>query len=130
MTPAEFDTRRRALGLTVEEAGIVCAFDGKPVTERQVRRWSRGDSPVPDNAVRGLAELELRMEMMVDQIVETVTKRTMAGPVPLVRYRTQDELDAGPHGGDLPLGAHAIFTAWAADALAAEGVDTKIVWAD
>ncbi|RIA37457.1 uncharacterized protein DUF1870 [Hephaestia caeni] len=130
MTPAEFDTRRRALGLSIEEARFVCAHNGKPVDVRQVRRWANGESPVAQNAIDGLNALEWRMEAMVNQLVETVTKRTMAGPVPLRRYRDQDDLDRSPEGGDLPLGAHAIYVGWAADALAAEGVGVNIVWAD
>lgn len=130
MTGAEFDTRTRLLGLSQAEIGAVCARDGRPVGDRQVRRWCAGQAPVPGDAADAVERLEDAMTLMVDQLVETVTKRSMAGPVKLRRYREQAELDNSVDGEQLPLGAHAIWTGWAADALAAEGIEVEIVWAD
>ena len=62
--------------------------------------------------------------------VETVTKRSMAGPINLLRYRTAGELADSIEGDELPAGAHAIYVAQASDALEAEGITTRIAWAD
>ena len=59
-----------------------------------------------------------------------MTKRSTAGPITLRRYRDQQELDESLDGDGLPLGAHAVYTAWAADALRDEDVEVEIVWAD
>lgn len=132
MTPAEFDTRRRLLGLSLRETGLVCHLDSRPVTEKSVRRWSEGSLDIPARAIDALIALEERIGEMVDQTVATVTARSLSGPIVLRRYRDQDELDDSPDGEDaslLPLGAHAIYIGWLADALAADGVATQITWA-
>lgn len=125
MTGAEFDTRRRVLGLSVEDVATLLA-----VQHRLVQRWIAGSSPVPDFAGEMLDELEDRVSALVDQLVETLTRRTMAGPVKLLRYRTADDYAESIDGDQLPFAAQPIYVAWAADALAAEGVETTILWND
>lgn len=49
-------------------------------------------------------------------------------PVPLIRHRTQAQLDASAHARGMPLGAHAMLVGWTADALAGAGVACQIVW--
>lgn len=124
MTPAEFDTRRRSLGLSVDETAALCG-----VGDRQVRRWQSGATPVPVDAAAGLEALEDAMARAVDEATRHTTDKVERGPVVLWRYRTQADLDRSPHARGLPLGAHAMMIAWAADALAAEGVDVRIEWA-
>lgn len=132
VTPAQLDTRRRALGLSVGEAA---AWWG--VSERAYSRWMRGDDAPrdPDGLLERLALLEEIMEGLVDAIVEQAADLTDAGPVRLDRYRSQADLDAALRlvidrpGVSLPLGAHAVMTAWADDQLAAAGIETVIEWA-
>ena len=130
MTPAAFDTRRRMLGLSVRDTAQVCGRDGGPVSEKAVNNWIRGEAPVPLDAQLALEALELRMEDQVAALVDLITDKTMIGPEPLVRYRTQEALDDGPHACELPLGAHAMMIAWADDQLAAQGVETDIIWGE
>lgn len=124
MTSARYDTRRRALGLSVREAAAL-----HRCTERTVNRWNAGALDVEADAWNDLDDLEKRMEAQVAALVDLVTDCTMAGPAPLTRYRSQEEMDASPHDCDLPLGAHAIMIAWADDQLAAQGIKTLIGWA-
>lgn len=130
MTGAAFDTRRRALGLSISEAAIVCGRAGKPVAERTIHRWTNGQTQIPDDVAEALDALEERMDEIVASLVAAATDLTMDGPIALPRYRTQDELAASRDDVGIPLGAHAVMTAWLDAALAAEGVDTEIVWAD
>ena len=125
MTPAEFDTRRRALGLSLAETAAWCG-----VQERTAIRWCAGATPIAPTAIARLLDLEDMIAVKVEQLVETVTKRSMAGPIDLPRYRTADELADSIEGDELPAGAHAIYVAQASDALEAEGITTRIVWAD
>ena len=126
MAGAGFDTRRRALGLSIAETAAVCGG----VNERTVNRWINDHSPVPDDAFGALDALEEALERAVDRLVTIATEQTMAGPIIVRRYRTQDDLSASRDDIGIPLGAHAMMTAWLDDALAAQGVDTKIVWSD
>jgi transcriptional regulator with XRE-family HTH domain len=125
LTPAEFDTRRRYLGLSVDETAALCG-----VQDRTIRRWQNGTSPIPDDARAALKALEDAMNKAVTALVETVTNVTASGPVVLWRYRTKAEQDKSPHASSLPLGAHAMMIAWAADALEGEGIEVEIAWAE
>lgn len=121
---ARYDTRRRALGLSVSELAQLhgCA-------ERTINRRVNDQQPVQPDDWDDLEDLEERMEALVDAVVRLATEKTISGPVPLVRYRSQAALDTGPHACDLPLGAHAMMIAWTDDQLAAQGIETKIIWA-
>lgn len=89
MTPAGLDTRRRALGLSVEELAAVCG-----VQDRTARRWMSGDNAIPEDVVQTLEALEERMDNAVDQMVALVQATAAAGePVILWRYRSQDDLE-------------------------------------
>lgn len=126
MTGARFDTRRRALGISVSETAAVCG----PVAERTVNRWINGHTTIPADAFASLDSLEESMEKAVDKLMQVAIEITMAGPIQIRRYRTQDDLAASPDDFGIPLGAHAMMTAWLDDALAAQGIDAEIVWAD
>jgi hypothetical protein len=125
MTPAEYDTRRRFLGLSVEEAAQLHG-----VQDRSTRRWARGDSPIPANAINDLLRLEGAMTRAVDQALALARGRTPDDLVVLYRHRTPEALAQSPHAAGLPLGAHAMLIGWTADALAAAGVEVAIEWAD
>lgn len=125
MTPAHFDTFRRSLGLSTREVADLCG-----VQERTVNRWQAGDVPIPADAIGALLGLEEAMDDAVERTVEMATDAIDSGPVHLFRYRTQAALDRSPHAAGMPAGAHAMLIAWTADALAAEGIDAQIVWAD
>lgn len=125
MNAAEYDTRRRALGLSVRE---LAAWHG--CTERTVNRRIAGEQMVRDDDAADLDRLEDAMQRAVDEAVALATGMTAAGPVRLTRYRTAEDQARSPHASSLPLGAHAIMIGWAADALEAEGVRVEIVWAD
>lgn len=124
MTPAEFDTRRRLLGLSVQAAADYCG-----VNRRTIERWINGDSEMAEEAIERLQELEDRMSAAAEQAVE-LAREKQAGAVELLRYRSQQAVDASPRAAGLPLGSHAILIGWVADALEAEGVETEIVWGD
>lgn len=124
MTPAEFDTRRRSLGLSTREAAALCG-----VQERTLNRWQAGDYAIPQDAVDALDALEESMSDAVENVVTFATDNVESGPVILWRYRTQAVLDRSEHASGMPLGAHAMMIAWAADALAAEGIGVQIEWA-
>lgn len=130
MSGARFDTRRRALGLSVSETATVCGRDGVSVAERTINRWINDISVIPENAFDALDHLEERMETVVDALVAAATDRSMAGPIVVRRYRTPADLSASPDDVGLPFGAHAMMVAWFDDRLAAEAIETNIVWAD
>ena len=123
MTPAAFDTRRRMLGLSVEETAEWCSANR--VT---VQRWIKGQSRIDPKAIARLAALENGMIDAVDRAVAMATGHT--GPVPLIRYRNQAGVDAAPHATGLPLGAHAMLIGWVADALEDDGHDVEMVWGE
>lgn len=124
MSPAELDTRRRLLGLSVEELAETIGS-----TERTARRWIAGRQDIPAALIDRLDQIEREMEIFVDYVTRKATDLLEAGPVTLTRYRTREDLDAGPHAG-LPFGAHAMAVAWAYDALSGEGMDVEVVWDD
>jgi hypothetical protein len=130
MSGARFDTRRRALGLSIGETAIVCGRAGTPVAERTINRWINDLSNVPNDAFAALDALEIWMEKTIDRLTQIATDQTMAGPIVVRRYRTQDDLSASGDDLGIPLGAHAMMTAWLDDQLAAQGIATDIVWAD
>lgn len=123
MTGAEYDTRRRSLGLSIEETAWL-----HNVNVRQVRRWIREDTPVPASVEARLDELEEMMGRSVDFAVQQATDRVDAGPIILFRYISQDVYEASPDKAGLPLGAHAMMISWAAEELRAEGVAVEIRW--
>jgi hypothetical protein len=123
MTPAEFDTRRRLLGLNMEETAEWCGANR--VT---VQRWIKGLSRIDPKAVARLETLENSMIISAENAVALIFGH--AGPVPLIRYRTQAAVDAAPHASGMPLGAHAILIGWTADALEDVGHEVEIVWGD
>jgi hypothetical protein len=124
VTGAEYDTRRRLLGLSVEEAARLHG-----VQDRTIRRWTRGVSPVPDDAALALLDLEDRMEKAVGEAVKLAKAEAGTAPVALYRYRSVEAQTRSPHASSLPLGAHAMLIGWTADALDAEGFGVAIGWA-
>lgn len=129
---AYLDTRRRALGLSISETA-----DWLNTSERGINRWITGSPPRdPEEIANDLQRLEDLLERLARGFVEQAMDVTASGPVRLVRFRTQEELDAdlGPllarlePGLRLPLGAHAIMVGWAMDQLADEGIDVEIEW--
>src|ERR1700748_188855 len=112
MTPAEVDTRRRFLGLSVEETAPLCN-----VADRTVRRWQSGANLIPNDVKDALDDLESRM------IAEVETIRANASP-PVTLKRSRE----GPVG-DFPAGAHAMLIAWASVDLEIDGFAVRIEWA-
>lgn len=124
MTPAEFDTRRRLLGLSMEETAEWCGANR--VT---VQRWIKNQSRISPSAIARLDELESRMNAAVEAAV-AVARREKPDVVRLLRYRSQAAVDASPHAAGMPPGAHAILIGWKADALEAGGQAFTIEWGD
>lgn len=124
MTPAALDTRRRLLGLSIQETADYCG-----VARRTVERWISGYSTVDDGAAQRLLALEERMAEAVEQAVALAMEQRPTA-VALQRYRSQAAVDASPHAAGLPLGAHAILIGWTADALEDEGIGAEIAWGD
>ena len=123
MTPAAFDTRRRLLGLSVEETAEWCGANR--VT---VQRWIKGQSRIDPKAIVRLGSLESDMIGAVDRAVAMVAGHP--GPVPVSRYRSQAAVDAAPLASGMPLGAHAMLIGWIAYALEDDGHDVEMVWGD
>lgn len=124
MTPAEFDTRRRLLGLSVEEAADWCGAN-----RTTVQRWVRGKARIHPRAVERLEELEEAMSEAVEQALDLARERG-ADKITLIRYWTQEALDASPHASGLPLGAHSMMIGWTADALEDDGRAVEIAWSE
>lgn len=119
MNPAEYDTLIRRLGLSVSEAA---ALHG--VEDRTVRRWCTGERAVPEDAVETLRVLETDMAADLENILRTAEHR-----MTLTRHRSMQSLAEHEPAPHLPLGAHAMMIAWAAEALASDGVAVSIEWA-
>jgi hypothetical protein len=124
VTPAEFDTRRRLLGLSIQETSEWCGTQ-----RRTVERWISGYSNVSPSAVLKLDTLKKNMAVAVDGAVK-LARFHDASIVSLARYRSQGAVDASPHAAGLPLGAHAILIGWTADALQEAGFEVVIAWSD
>lgn len=124
MTSAGFDTRRRLLGLSIQEAA-----DYFGVQRRTVERWISGYSDVSAGAVEKLEALEDRINMAVDTALE-IAERQKPDVVQLKRYRSQAAVEASHYAAGMPLGAHAILIGWIADALEAAGFAIEISWGD
>lgn len=122
VTPAEFDTRRRLLGLSIQETADFCG-----VQRRTVERWISGYSVVPQEAAQRMDDLKDRMKAAVRAAMD-LAEHKPANDVRLIRYRSQDELETSPHAAGMPLGAHAMLIGWAAEALAGEGFTVRIEW--
>ncbi len=128
MTPAEFDTQRRMLGLSIDDTAALCGG----VSPRAVNDWMRGVSKLPNDAIEALILLNQKMQNAVENAVILGTDKTMNGIIELKRYRTQRGFDESLHASqdDLPFGAHAILIGWVAEALRDEGINVEIVWGD
>lgn len=125
MTPAEFDTRRRMLGLSVEDTAQLCGG----VSPRAVNNWFRGEAPLPKDAIEAL----LKLDWQIDNAIESAVRfAQIQRPdiVELKRYRTQKGFESSPHASQMPFGAHAVLIGLTTEALGAEGIATEIVWAD
>ena len=126
MSPAEFDTKRRMLGLSVDDAAQLCGG----VSSRAVNNWMRGEAPIPNDAIQALALLEKQIDNAIDYIVADATDKTESGIVVLLRYRTQQAFEESQHAAQMPFGAHAILIGLTAQALEAEGIEVEIFWAN
>ena len=124
MTPACFDTRRRLLGLSVQETADWCG-----VQRKTVQRWASGYSDIPDSAIERLIALEDAMSRAVDELVALAAEKG-ADVIELKRYRDQPGVDASPHAAGMPAGAHAILIGWTSDALEEAGHEVEIIWGD
>jgi transcriptional regulator with XRE-family HTH domain len=124
MTPAEFDTRRRMLGLSVEETAGLCG-----VQDRTIRRWVSGITPIPDDAMSALETLEDAMDEAASNAANLASQQPAGTIVTLWRYRPATDQAQSPHASSLPLGAHAIMIGWTADILETMDVPCEIHWA-
>jgi len=98
------------------------------VTEKSVNRWGNDDSPIPERAWDALDALEDGMQRGVESALDLARAHPRT-PVTLYRYRSQEALDASPHGAGMPLGAHAMMIGWAYEALEADGIEVDMDWA-
>ena len=126
VTGAEFDSRRRALGLSISETAAFCA----EVEATTVNRWINGRASVPPEALGKLDMLEEFMRMAVGRRVEITADETMSGPVRVHRYRTQEALSASDDAIGIPLGGHEMMTVWLVEKLAGLGITSEVVWAN
>lgn len=124
MTPAEFDTRRRLLGLSIQETA-----DYLGVQRRTVERWISGYSNVTPDALTRLEALERDMNEAVNQALSLARERG-ADDMVLYRYRSQEAVDASRHAAGMPLGAHAMMIGWASEALENDGHSVTVDWGD
>lgn len=98
MTPAAFDTRRRYLGLSAEETPRLCG-----VQDRTIRRWHAGTSPIPQDAIDALNQLEKTMHEAVKQEIMLATDmvkkaRSCFGATAHKRLKTKARTLAAYHG--------------------------------
>lgn len=125
MTGAELDTRRRKLGLSIEDVAELA-----DVGVRTVNRWTNDVQPVQIRVVEKLDRLEATMRGQVEFAVRQVTEMVAAGPLPIIRYSTRHAYIASDDKSGVPFGAHAMMCAWLADVLAVQGIDCEFVWSD
>lgn len=127
MNAAEFDTRRRLLGLSIQETA-----DYVGAQRRTVERWISGAFNVSESAIERLQGLEDQMNEAVETVLQQTNilskKHGNADEIKLIRYASQETLDASPHATGMPLGSHAIMIGWTADALEAQGWLVVIDW--
>ncbi len=123
MTPAEFDTRRRLLGLSIAETA-----DWIGVSEKTINNYVNGRTAIHADVHEKLTRLEDAMQNAVNHFLR-LAEENEASVVALRRYRNQDDLDASANAAGMPLGAHAMMIGWAADTLEAEGFSTAIEFA-
>jgi hypothetical protein len=76
-----------------------------------------------------LDALEDAMNAGVEEMLE-VFEDKHPDEIQLVRYRSQEAVDAGPQGNGLPHGAHSVMIGWTFEALEANGRTVEIVWGD
>lgn len=97
-TAANFRAMREMCGITQQETA-----DAMGVRILTVKRWEKGDTPLPDDALEWMRGCMSSHVEAVDSEVERMT--SMASPpqaVCLTYYRTQEQadLDAGLMGGE------------------------------
>lgn len=124
MNAAEYDTRRRALGLSVRDLAELHGC-----TERTVNRRLAGEQEVRDRDIDDLDRLEREMDKAVDEALARAKSLKFDGPITLFRYRNPEHFSTSSHVGAMPPGSHAMLISWVADALEAKGYDVEIDWA-
>jgi transcriptional regulator with XRE-family HTH domain len=124
MNAAEYDTRRRALGLSIRDLAELHGC-----TERTINRRILGEQAVRMEDIDDIEQLEVAMDNAVDHVVKLAKAEAGRAPITLYRYRNADHQSGSAHAPTLPLGAHAMMISWALDALEAEGFDVAVEWA-
>lgn len=100
-TTANFRALRELCGITQQQAADACG-----VRVLTVKRWERGDAPVPDDAMAWLMECVAEHDRGVaNELGEIMANLPEGAEVCLTYYRTQEQADAeayheqaGPHG--------------------------------
>ena len=125
MDSAEFDTRRRQLGLSEEEASEICG-----VSIQTIREWQLGPVTAPVDAFAKLDELTDAMIAAAAHVVRQTSDLYDGRTIYLPRYFDREHQETNENAASIPFGAHAMLIAWTASALEEMGYDVKIVWAD
>lgn len=100
-TTANFRALRELCGITQQQAADACG-----VRVLTVKRWERGDAPVPDDAMAWLMECVAEHDRGVaDELGEIMANIPEGAEICLTYYRTQEQADlaaypeaAGPFG--------------------------------
>ena len=113
---AELRARRELLGLNAQETAALLGVD-----ERVIRRWEQG-KPIPEGVVAELAQLE---QVQDDVIRELEDAGKDSGVI--TTYKGDGVVPDRP---ELPARWHRVAAATAVRNLAADGFDTRIIYAE
>lgn len=125
-TPADFRASREGIGLAQIDIADECH-----VRVLAVKKWEKGENPIPLDAWGVLSDWMDRFDAAVETAVSVAQTRAAVhgeiGAVELTYYRTQAEYDE--HGRDKgPFGFVNAVTRKVADELEALGADVRFVY--
>lgn len=126
MTPAEFKTRREALGLSGPQVARMSGY-----AERYAALWDAGQRKVPPKVQLLLQNLEEIADRAVNLTVDTISNTSHHAPteICLLRYRTDEDLHRYRQDmAGLPASFHAsiLWRLW--QAFSSLGVTCRLVY--
>ena len=86
MTPAELHVVREFLGLTMDDLARILGN-----SERTVRRWSGGSTPIPDGARQDIEALEAHTAEFVNRVIDVLQDDPDPSEGAILVYRTDAE---------------------------------------
>ena len=131
MTGAEYKTRREAFGLSAAEA----AEFHRLKSDRTIRHWESGRSPVPEGAAAELLALDRRIDHAAGEATahyrEQLAQHGQLQTIELYRYSTPEAYAASRSDREgLPIGSHPVLIDRTRRALEAAGAHVAILYTD